>query len=302
MVGYITVNRQELKLREFEEYRTWYCGLCRSLKHRYGVSGQLTISYDMTFLVLLLSDLYDRTPKVSSTHCVSHPVGKKQEIRYTDVTDYAADMNVILAYYKCLDDWDDERRVDRRLFAAVLSKGKKKAGIDYGRKVALIKDRLDRLHEAEQRGETDVDTVSGYFGDILAEVFAMEDDEWESTLRRFGYFLGKFIYLMDAYDDLEKDEKHHRYNVFSCYKDREDFESFAKQVLTMMISKACEAFEVLPLVENAALLRNILYSGVWSRYNAIQEKRAKEKENTAPVAGDTAGEQEMIRSRQQANR
>ncbi len=70
----------------------------------------------------------------------------------------------------------------------------------------------------------------------------------------------------------------------------------------MMISKACEAFEVLPLVENAALLRNILYSGVWSRYNAIQEKRAKEKENTAPVAGDTAGEQEMIRSRQQANR
>ena len=122
MFGYVVVNKPELKFREFDVYRAYYCGLCHSLSKRHGLSGQLTLSYDMTFLVILLSSLYEPEHNVTSKRCVVHPL-RRQNIISSEFTDYVADMNVILSYFKCLDDWHDDRSVLKLAYSKLLKKG-----------------------------------------------------------------------------------------------------------------------------------------------------------------------------------
>ena len=122
MFGYVVVNKPELKFREFDVYRAYYCGLCHSLSKRHGLSGQLTLSYDMTFLVILLSSLYEPEHSVTSKRCIVHPL-KRQNIISSEFTDYVADMNVILSYFKCLDDWHDDRSVLKLAYSKLLKKG-----------------------------------------------------------------------------------------------------------------------------------------------------------------------------------
>ena len=105
MFGYIVMNKPEIKFKDFDLYRSFYCGLCRELKSKYGISGQISLTYDMTFVVILLSALYEPHTQKGSTRCIIHPVCK-QPVRRNIVTEYAADMNVLLTYYKCRDDWD----------------------------------------------------------------------------------------------------------------------------------------------------------------------------------------------------
>lgn len=288
MFGYVVINDQELKGKEVSLYRSYYCGFCRKLKEKYGFLGQMTLSYDMTFLIMLLTDLYDSTPETGETRCVAHPLGS-HATRTNLFTEYAADMNLVLAYYNCLDDWSDEHKVHRLMLAKLLKNRTQQIGTDYGYKVAVIKDRLDKLHTAEEKddSETDIDTAAGYLGDMLAEIFAIYDDEWEDTLRQVGFYLGKFIYILDAYVDLEHDEKKGCWNPLKKEKKRPDFDDYCKEILTMMISRCCEAFELLPCVEYSSILRNILYSGVWTRYNDVRmqkEGRAKSDSSKSGVA------------------
>lgn len=280
MYGYVVINQPELKFKEFDLYRSYYCGFCQNLKHRYGRISQLTLSYDFTFLIMLLSDLYDAKDVQDKARCIAHPF-EKHPTRQNQFTDYASDMNLILSYYSCIDDWEDEKKITRLLLSKGLYRGKEKAKVSYGKKAAVVKDRLDKLHELEAAGESSIDKVAGLFGDIMAEVFAPFEDEWESDLRKMGFFLGKFIYIMDAFDDMEKDRKKGNYNPILIALDQgtikeDEVNATVKKLLTMMMAPCCEAFETLPCVEYTPILRNILYSGVFGRYNAICSRREKE--------------------------
>lgn len=280
MFGYIIVNKQELKFREFDCYQSYYCGLCQKLKEQYGRRGQVTLSYDMTFIIMLLTSLYEPETKEDCCKCIAHPF-EAHPTRQNRFTDYAADMNILLSYYKCLDDWTDERKITRRAAAAMLRKRSEEAAGRYPGKAERIYTLLEHIHLYEKAGETNLDLASGCFGEIMAEIFAYRQDEWEEDLRKMGFFLGKFIYLMDAYEDMEKDEKSGNYNVFLYRKkeaaDEETFERNALTILKMMMAECSRAFEKLPIIENVEILRNVLYSGVWCRYELVQRK--KEKEN-----------------------
>ena len=116
--------------------------------------------------------------------------------------------------------------------------------------------------------------AAGLTGEMLGEIFAWRNDEWSSDLRRMGFYLGKFIYLMDAYEDLEQDLKKGCYNPFLHLSKEPDFEEKAEHILTMMMANCCRAFERLPILSYTDILRNILYSGVWTRYNLVKQKRA----------------------------
>ena len=91
MFGYIVMNKPEIKFKDFDLYRSFYCGLCRELKSKYGISGQISLTYDMTFVVILLSALHEPHTQKGSTRCIIHPVCK-QPVRRNTVTEYAADM------------------------------------------------------------------------------------------------------------------------------------------------------------------------------------------------------------------
>ena len=277
MFGYVVMNKPEIKFKDFDMYRSFYCGLCRELKERYGLSGQITLTYDMTFVILLLSGLYEPPTKKGTTRCIVHPV-RRQPVRKNAITEYAADMNIFLTYYKCKDDWNDERSILGLVFGKLLENKEKKSEKLWSKKVQTIVSCLDELSELEKENATDIDRVSGCFGRIMAEIFAYREDVWGPTLRRMGFYFGKFIYLLDAYDDVEEDVKKGNYNPFSKDYIIKGFDDRVKSMLMMMMAETCREFEKLPIIKYTDILRNILYSGVWCRFENVSGKRKKEQE------------------------
>ena len=278
MFGYIIVNKQEMKFRDFELYQSYYCGFCRKLKEKYGIRGQLTLSYDMTFLILLLSGLYEAQETAGSCKCVAHPFDR-HSTRSNQFTEYAADMNVILTYYHCMDDWEDEKKLLKRGYAGVLKPAFQKAESLYPEKAKRIERELVQLKKYERDRERNLDMPAGCFGNIMAEIFAYRNDEWQEELQKMGFYLGKFIYLMDAYEGIEKDEKNGCYNPFAFSYKEEGFEEEVRRILRMMMAECSKSFEKLPILEYTEILRNILYSGVWCRFEYVRGKRKEQQEH-----------------------
>lgn len=275
MFGYVMANKPELKLRELDRYRGFYCGLCRRLKCRNGRISQLTLTYDMTFLILLLSSLYEPEETEERHRCVIHP-GKKQRMVYNEITDYAADMNVLLSYYHFQDDWEDEKKISGLCGAGVFSGKAKRIAEKYSRQAEVIRTQLAELTELERESVTDPDAISRPFGILMAELFCWREDAFQDVLRRFGFFLGKYIYLLDAFLDLEADEKKNNFNPFLGQLDEPGMEEWIGQMLDSTMREAIIEFEKLPLEQDLPILRNILYEGV--RIPFIKHKKEKEKE------------------------
>jgi len=279
MFGYVTAYKPELKMKDFSKYKAYYCGLCKTLQRNYGFKGQMTLSYDMTFLIVLMTSLYECPTTKEENRCVVHPIGKR-EMLLNEITEYVADINIVLSYYHFVDDWIDERsqaglaglRLFRKAYVRIESK--------YPDKCAVIKNALRRLHNLEKNNETNIDKVAGCFGDLMGELFVYKKDLWEDDLRRTGFYLGKFVYIMDSYDDIEKDIKSGNYNPLkNNYMDirqesiTNEYEISCNTMLTMMMAECTESFERLPCVESIDILRNILYVGVWNKY----DKKRKDK-------------------------
>jgi len=262
MFGYVVVNKPELKLKDFELYRSYYCGLCRDLKADYGFRGQMTLNYDLTFLAILLDGLYEDNTVVEECRCVVHPF-TKHLTRRNEYTDYAADMNILLTYYQCLDDFKDEKNKKKKRFAKKLKSRAKKVMEKYPEKSKRIEDELKKLGAYESNGEENIDLTSGCFGRIMSELFLYKVDEWKDYLERMGFFLGKYIYILDAYCDYKKDMEK---NMFNALKGVGNDTETIKSMLTLMMSECTKNYEMLPIVENNDILQNILYSGVWTGF------------------------------------
>lgn len=273
MFGYIVVNKAELKFKEYDIYRSYYCGLCKCLKERGGNLSRLVLSYDMTFVYMLLTGLYEPKTACLAEKCLLHPL-EKHPMRRNEFAAYAADMSVLLTCYKYRDDWRDDRKLSAKCMLGLLSGKNSEILRRYPGKAACIAEAMARLSRGEAANSADLDEMAGIFGSIMAQILACREDEWEPALSRMGFYLGKFIYIMDAYEDIEEDEKSGNYNPLRKLYETPDFEGACGQILTMMIAECCREFEKLPVLENADILRNILYSGVWVRYEEIRKKRA----------------------------
>ena len=138
---------------------------------------------------------------------------------------------------------------------------------------------MEGLARAEEQNETNIDLVSGLTGEMLGEIFAWKEDEWYTELKNLGFYLGKFIYLMDAYEDVASDQKKKNYNpLISLKKENEaDFETLCRLMMNSMMSECARSFERLPILLHAEILRNILYSGVWLRYEVHQLKQKRKE-------------------------
>ena len=303
MFGYVTVNRPELKVKELELYRSYYCGLCAELHRRYGRKGQLLLSYDCTFLLILLTGTYEPEETEKLRRCIVHPaiVHRETSSRFTE---YAADMNVLLAWLKAADDWRDEHKKSAKLLAMLLRRDYLKIREKYPRQEKAVRENIKALYREEKRqakcghdpdsaGAADSETVSrileridktaGYTGRFLGELCVVENDRWAEDLRGTGFYLGKFIYLIDAYDDLEEDRKSGNYNVLLELERAipESFEEYVKEILLDTAACCCRRFERLPIVKDVELLRNILYSGIWVRFHQIRSGEERGKKTPA---------------------
>lgn len=273
MFGYVVINKGEMRFKDFDIYRAYYCGLCRDLKEEFGARGQITLNYDLTFLAILLDGLYETETEVSECKCIVHPLKKHPTLR-NEFTKYAAEMNVLLTYYKCMDDWNDEKSTKQKMFANALKKRAMKVQEKYPEKCKKIKELLDEQTSLENGGCYDIDQVSGCFGRLMAELFLYKKDEWKQYLENTGFYLGKFIYILDSYCDYEEDEKKGRYNALKEFGAEPEK---VHQLLTLMVAECTRNYEMLPIVENVEILQNILYSGIWTGFDLKRvPKREKE--------------------------
>lgn len=272
MFGYVTVDGRALTKPQIARYRACYCGLCRALQARYGNFSRLTLSYDMTFLYILLTSLYEPEEALHAARCPVHPLRSSPYMR-NDIADYAADMNIILCWHKLQDNRrDDKSRASARMLHR-LSGAYEECKARYPDKIARIGQAADEVEKLE-KANASADMLANVTARMLGEVYAYQPDQWQDDLRQVGEALGRFIYLMDAYDDLPRDIRRNRFNPLRARRDAPDFEDFCRDSLKLLMGECSLAFERLPLVQDVDILRNVLYSGIWRKYT-LRRKRAK---------------------------
>ena len=272
MFGLVRPYMNDLTEEEKARYKAVYCGLCRALNEKHGLAGRMGLNYDMTFLIILLDSLYEPQEQTKDAFCPPHPVKKHRETK-SEFTDYAADMTVALTYYKALDDWMDEGSKTGKVYSGLLKRSYQQVKERWPRQCEAIEKSLDALHEVEKDEAAQPERAADLSGRMLADIFAVKEDFFQRQMAGLGYFLGKFIYMMDAAIDYEDDRKKGCYNPLNGMNVTPEE---ALEILRQPMGQAAEAFEALPLIQDANLMRNILYSGVWQTYNYEMSKKQNE--------------------------
>lgn len=264
MFGYVTVNWKELSQEEKHRYNAVYCGICRRIAAQSSQTARLGLQYDMAFLALLHMSLYEPEETAGKNSCILHPIHRKPWVD-NDAVRYAADMNTALSYYKALDDWQDDRKTAAKVFAHQLEGHMAAISQRWPRQCQSIEACLKELRQMEAAREPNPDQPAACFGRLLSELMVWRQDLWAESLKELGFHLGRFLYLVDAMLDYDRDKKSGSYNPFAvmdCGKDHWD------EYLVLAMARCTQAYEKLPLVQDKSLLDNILYSGVWIQYRA----------------------------------
>lgn len=213
-------DKPELKVKEYETFMAFYCGVCKSIGKRYGIIPRFTLSYDAVFLAILLLSLEDKNPDIGMKRCIVHPLKKRCIILNNKIIDYSADINIILSYYNLEDDKRDDNSIKANAGSVILRPVFKKIKKKYAEKCGIIEAWLKELAILENNRCASIDMVAEPFAKILEEVAAYKplckDTDTEKVIRWIGYNLGKWIYILDAYDDMEEDLKDSNYNPFLC--------------------------------------------------------------------------------------
>lgn len=282
MFGYIKPHQPELKMGEFEQYRGLYCSLCRCLGKRYGWTAQMTLSYDMTFLVLLYLALSEECAGFHKTRCPYNPLKKRMCYADSSALDLCADASVLLVYYKLHDTVADSKGMKRlaariaRVFAA-----------RHRRRAATFQPELDTAMAAYIQAQTAIETACSSSTDAAAEPTAellallcrqaSDDEKQQRVLSRFGYCLGRWIYLMDAADDLKEDAVSGNYNPLlednrSAALSDEQLAACRERVhlsLNGSLAECKAAYELLNIRRFDGILRNILEYGMMQAQNKV---------------------------------
>lgn len=313
MFGYVTPCKMELKIKDYEKFKAYYCGLCVAIKNNFGNVPRLALNYDMTFLAVLLDSLSEDKRSLKKSNCVIHPLKKRILIVDNKALNYSAFCNVILAYYKLLDDVDDKNSVKAKVFSKVLNTYIKNENIKLQPVKIYIKDRLNDLRKIELSDEVkSLDEISHPFADLTGYIisFYYREKSFNQSLYWLGYNLGKWIYIIDAWDDLEKDMhinkkglihshlnkkglihgQQKKFNAIdaSLNKDKLQYKEFAKLiedridfVLTTCAHHSLQYLNKLTLNKNEDLLYNILQLGLMEKMNSVFKR--SEVNNERPL-------------------
>lgn len=274
LFGYIITNHEKLTEDQQETYHSFYCGLCFGLSKKYGKTFSMLLNNDMTFLTVVLTGLEEPESTLTIRKCPIH-LRRKQNVSQNMYTDYAVDMTVLLSYYKALDDEQDEHSHSR--FRKKLETPMESIRKTYPSQSKGVEEALKKIAQYEKENSTDLDALCNASGDMVQAIFSCPNISFRKEMEGLGHALGKFIYLMDAYDDLDEDIKKDRFNPLKQRAQEEDFDAKIESYLELFLSEAADCFERMPILEYSDIIRNILYSGVWTRFEQIKAKKEGKK-------------------------
>lgn len=270
LFGYVNANWKELTQAQQERYSAIYCGICRSIQGRVSGLARMTLSYDMAFLALLHMSLYEPEESAGKNRCVLRPLRPKPWVE-NGCVDYAADMNVALAYYKAVDDDQDEGKASARLLRKNLEPHLSDIQEHWPRQCQAMAQCMKELARLEKENCPNPDLPASCFGRLMAELMVYREDQWAGELRQLGFSLGRFIYLADAMLDYDRDRRKKQFNPFLAMGQEKQPQKW-EEYLVLAMARCTESYEKLPLVQDKPLLDNILYSGVWVQYRGKMKK------------------------------
>lgn len=264
LFGYIRASKGDLKVKEYEFYKAVYCSLCKTMGREYSPLSRFTLSYDFTFLALLNMALKDGCDAVERKHCVFNPLKKCIFCKNDDDIKLPAATAVMLNYYKVLDNINDEKGLKKLGFVIAKPFFKapyKKAAKKYPQIDEILAEYITSQTIAEKSPNCDLDMAADPTAKMLSALLMelSEDTSQKRVLERLGYCIGRYIYLIDAYCDLDDDIKHKSFNPL---KQRENPKEHITQQLYFSINEACKAFELLEIKKYKNILGNILYLGL----------------------------------------
>ena len=264
MFGYIKPYQPELRVCELETYKSVYCGLCRSMGRHTGAVSRLTLSYDFAFLAIVRMVLCDIKPNHKVRRCLVHPLKKKPMCEDNEALAYSAAAAAILTECKIDDDIADEKGMKRALarfghvFAAKMRKmaeGKAPA--------SEIEDCLSRLSQLEKAGCQSLDEAADTFGDLLGAVMAYGVEGHASRIAmEIGRSVGRYIYVLDAVDDLEDDLKQNKYNPLRDAGISPDSLSIAVRLDLTRLEAAVNLLDFTGKPDLEGIIKNIIYVGM----------------------------------------
>lgn len=290
MFGYVKPYNPELRVRELEEYKAVYCGLCKQLGRSFGVFARFTLSYDFAFLAMLKTALDSEIcPETERCACIAHPFFKRIRVRENAAMQMAARAAMISVYYKLLDDRADEgffRRIGAALLLPFAKRARRKA-LAFADGTAAD-EAAAKMYAAQAQLETEKcqipDAAAEPTANFLAAVLknCAATAEQAAVLERFGYLLGRYVYLCDALDDLEDDRRRGRYNPF-LYAGGEAAIA-AKNALFLTTAELSDDFDLLELHRYEGILENIIRIGLRAEVIRIEKKlKGGDKHGTESV-------------------
>lgn len=293
MFGYIIPEKPELKIKEYELFRGYYCGLCKSMGRSFGTLSRFALNYDSVFLGLLLSSVHNEVPVLKKESCIANPFKKKWVVRNSSDIDFAADINVLLTYYKLKDNIRDEGGLIHKLGQLAFGKGYNNASSRNKQLDKIIADSITKQVLLEEQRCDSMDEAAEPTANMLSQLLAAgyrgEDKSVPRILGWVGYNLGKWIYLIDAFDDIEKDIKSKSYNpLLIQYKyEDQDVRAFKTSIsndvrvnLLQALSQATGSIELLEL-RNKGIIDNILYEGLYGKTEKVLSCMSSEKRSCA---------------------
>lgn len=289
MFGYIKPLREQLRIAEDGYYRAVYCGVCRALGKRLGQAARMSLSYDATAMALFFASCADVPLTPVRIRCAVHPL-KPRYAAQGEAVDMAADIGLLLAYHKAQDDWQDERKVVSRVAAGAWKAAAQKAGQNVPWAKDIIVEGLSALDRLEKRGESLPDAAAEPFAQMLAGLFEKSPLATgpKQAWQWLGYNTGRWLYLVDALDDMQQDEKKGCYNPILLHwpggadKARSACNETMDFALTHTLAQAASALDFIPIKRDRAILENILYQGMPSVTRRVLCGQRPNREQQAP--------------------
>lgn len=287
MFGYVTPLKRELKIKDFEKWRCYYCGLCCQIKKQSGNIPRLSLNYDMAFLAMLLDSLNPEKLKTKKYRCVLRsPFHQKTIIAENKPLSYAAYINISLFYYKLVDDFNDDHSLKSKIYSQVLKPYRKKFPENIKKVDSEIHSCLKKLNTLEKnKNFSSLDEICDPFAQLLGKVvklypYELKDDssDLRNILYNLGYALGKWIYLIDALDDLEKDMEKDKFNPINFLYNtknlpyREFFPVIKEKLEFSLLScgySINNSLDKLNLVRNDEFLFNVIQLGLMDKYMKV---------------------------------
>ena len=281
MFGYLQIHKDELKVKEYEAYKSVYCGLCKQLGKDYGFLTRLILSYDCTFYAILLMSLKRSCTGFSDGRCKFNPLKK---CKFADCKDNAyskaSALSVISAYYKVVDDIDDSgffKRIALKIAKPFFGRRQKKAA----RRFPEIENIVSEMMKNQKAAETDelvtIDKAANPTAKMISDLAALEgrNDLQKRVLSEFGYQIGRWVYLIDAADDYEKDKKSGNFNPF-IKADIND-KDYINSVLSQSLARAYDAYNLLDIIDFKPIIDNMMLYGFPNKQNAVLNNRQEVK-------------------------